>query len=92
MYYWGGRLHNVPQGFKVPKMTLGSLITCWYCSDRRENIPPLIYVAPHDLPDRKNAKVLLFQWKKMITHVRRAAVVVGFRIPSNSNMNEGDTI
>ena len=66
-------------------MTLGLFITCWYCGDRRERIPPLRYIQGHDLPHIKHSKVLILQWRKMIIHVKRAAQVVGFRIPLNSN-------
>ena len=34
IYYWGGKIHNLPQGFEIPRMTLGALITCWYCGIR----------------------------------------------------------
>ena len=28
IYHWGGKIHNLPQDFEIPRMTLGALITC----------------------------------------------------------------
>ena len=93
IFHWGGRLHNVPQDFVVPRMTLGGLITCWYCGDRRQRIPPLRFVQAYDLPDKKNGKVLVSQWRKMMMYVRKAAEVVGFQLPQDSSdMSESDTV
>ena len=92
VFYWGGRIHNIPEGFKVPKMTLGALITCWFCGDTRESIPPLRFVHTFDLVEIKSAKVLISQWRTMMKHVRRAADIVGFRIPRNNNMSTSDTV
>ena len=92
VYHWGGQLHNVPQNFKIPRMTLGSLISCWFCGDKREKLPPLRFVNSYDFPQKKNGKVLISQWRKMIIHVRRAADTVGFRIPSNSNLSASDCV
>ena len=94
IYHWGdGRLHNVPKDFEVPNMTLGAFITCWFCGDRRDKIPPLRYIEAYDLPKKKNAMVLVSQWRKMIMHVKRAAQVVGHRIPNDINsMTESDTV
>lgn len=52
VYYWGGRFHSVPIGFKVPKITLASLITCWYCGNSRDDIPSLCFVQGHDLAQK----------------------------------------
>ena len=93
IYHWGGRIHNVPENFEIPKMTLGALITVWFCGDRRQRIPPLKYIQGYDLPTRKNAKVVISQMRKMIMYVRKAAEVVGFSIPRDSNdMTEADTV
>ena len=92
VYYWGGKMHNVPEGFKIPRMTLGSLITCWFVGDKRDGIPPLRFVQCYDLVDKKNAKVIISQWRTLIKHVRRAADSVGFRIPENNNMTTADTV
>ena len=74
-------------------MTLGVLITVWYCGDRRQQIPPLRYIQAYDLLHKKNAKVLISQMRKMMMYVRKAAEVVGFSMPMNSNdMIESDTV
>ena len=92
VYYWGWRFHSVPQGFQVPKMTLANLITCWYCGNERDGIPPLRFVQGHDLV-QKNGKVLVCQWKKMITYVNIAARKIGFLMPSDPNkMRVCDTV
>ena len=57
VYYWGGKMHNVPEGFKIPRMTLGSLITCWFVGDKRDGIPPLRFVQCYDLVDKKMQKL-----------------------------------
>ena len=92
VYYWGGRFHSVPEGFKMPKMTLASLITCWYCGNSRDDIPPLRFVQVHD-PAQKNGKVLVCQWNKMMTYVKIVAKRVGFMMPSDTNkMSFCDTV
>ena len=91
MYFWGGKFHSVPQGFEVPKMTLGSFITCWYCGCKRDNIPPLRFIQSHDL-DKKNGKVLISQWRKMIQYVNKAAARVGYNMPRNRSMGVSDTV
>lgn len=73
IYHWGGKIHNLPQDFEIPRMTLGALITCWYCGDRRDRMPPLRFVRAYDLPHKRNAGVLIAQWRKMMMHVQRAA-------------------
>ena len=91
MYFWGGKFHSVPQGLKVPIMTLANFITCWFCGSEKENMPPLQFIQPHDL-NKKNGKVLISQWRKMIQFVKKAASKVEFMIPTNNNMSVKDTV
>ena len=85
MYYWGGKFHCVPKGFEVPRMTLANFITCWFCGCERHRVPPLRFVQANDL-GKKNGKVLISQWRRMIQVVKRAAAKVGFMLPRNSNL------
>ena len=57
IYHWGCKTHNLPQDFEIPRMTLGALITCWYCGDRRDRVPPLRFVRAYDLPHKRNTGV-----------------------------------
>jgi hypothetical protein len=34
MYCWGGKLHNVPENFVIPRMTLQMLMYYWYCRSK----------------------------------------------------------
>ena len=81
----------MPQGFEVPRMTLANFITCWFCGDERSNIPPLRFVQAHDL-DKKNGKVLVSQWRKMMQVVKMAAAKVGYMIPPSNRMSVRDTV
>ena len=93
IFHWRGKIHNVPKDFEVPMMTLGALITVWYCGDRRQRIPPLRYIQAYDLPHKRNAKVLISQMRKMMMYIRKAAEVIGFSMPMNSNdMMEEDSV
>ena len=91
MFYWGGRFHSVPEGFEVPKMTLANFITCWYCGNERDEVPPLRFVKSYDL-GIKNGKVLVSQWKKMMEHVRQATRKVGYVIPGANRIRIADTV
>mmetsp|Transcript_14128 Transcript_14128/g.26499 ORF Transcript_14128/g.26499 Transcript_14128/m.26499 type:complete len:139 (-) Transcript_14128:145-561(-) len=78
MYYWGGRLHNTPENFVVPKMTLQTLIVYWYCGSQHPAIPPLKYARCWDFKNKNTMRVTLSQMKRMIQEVERAAGYVGF--------------
>ena len=45
----GGIFHSVLEGFEVPKMTLANFITCWYCGNKRDKVPPLQFVKSYNL-------------------------------------------
>jgi hypothetical protein len=78
MYYWGGRLHNIPENFVIPKMTLQNLIVYWYCGSKHPLIPPLKYARSWDFKNTKTKKVTLSQMKRIMQEVDRPARYVGF--------------
>lgn len=79
MYLWGGKMRGVPEGFILPKMSLQTLITYWYCGSRQPSVPPLrILIAGRDFPNKKSMKIVLCQMKRLITHVNRAGVMERF--------------
>lgn len=81
MYCWGGMLHNVPENFVLPRMSLQTLIVYWYVGSNQPHCPPLKYVKCYDFPAKKKTmKVVLSQMKRMITEVIRASQLVGFYI------------
>ena len=53
IYHWGGKIRNLPQGFEIPRMTLGALITCWYCGNGIDRMPPLRFVRAYCLSHKK---------------------------------------
>ncbi len=83
MYCWGGMLHNVPENFELPKMTLQTLISYWHCGSTQPPIPPLRYARSYDFPTKKRAMtVTLSQMKRMMKEVYRAGQMVRFDFDS----------
>jgi hypothetical protein len=80
MYCWGGRLHNIPEHFIIPRMTLHTLIVYWYCGSVQPHCPPLQYVRAFDFPKKKSMAQRISQMKKIIMYVRKAAHEEGFYI------------
>ena len=80
MYCWGGQLHNVPENFEMPRMTLQTLITYWYCGSTQPAIPPLCYARAYDFDKKKkmSMRTRLCQMKRMINKVHTAGEMVGF--------------
>ena len=78
MYCWGGRLHNCPQDFVLPDMTLSTLVSYWYCGSHDPHVPPLRYVMAYDLPHIRNASIRLSQMKRMMKEVVRGGTKVGY--------------
>ena len=88
MYCWGGRLHNVPENFVLPRMTLQTLIIYWFCGSIQPHCPPLKYVNHRDFPGKeKYMRVQLNQMKRMIKEVVQAGQKVGFFHGNRLNMN-----
>lgn len=84
----GGRLHNVPENFVLPRMTLQTLIIYWFCGSIQPHCPPLKYVNHRDFPGKeKYMRVQLNQMKRMIKEVVRAGQKVGFFHGNRLNMN-----
>jgi hypothetical protein len=81
MYVWGSpqpRMHNVPEGFELPRMNLQTLIVYWHCGSRQPMIPPLRYIKSYDFPqNKKNMGIVICQMRKLMFHVHRAGEVAG---------------
>ena len=93
MYCWGGRLHNVPEHFVLPRMTLQTLIIYWFCGSRQPHCPPLKYVKHQDFPGKeKNMRIVLNQMKRMIKEVIRAGHKVGFFYGGGNRLNLNSTV
>ena len=88
MYCWGGKLHNVPENFVIPRMTLQTLIIYWYCGSKQPHCPPLKYVNHCNFPGKeKKMRVILSQTKQMIKEVVRTGYKVGFLHGNRLNLN-----
>mmetsp|Transcript_14302 Transcript_14302/g.26816 ORF Transcript_14302/g.26816 Transcript_14302/m.26816 type:complete len:268 (+) Transcript_14302:1057-1860(+) len=71
MYIWGGRLHNLPENFVLPKMNLQTLIVYWFCGSKHPLIPALKNVKSWDFKNPKTMKVVLSQMRVLVSHVLR---------------------
>jgi hypothetical protein len=80
MYIWGGRFHNIPENFVIPKMNLQTLIVYWFCGSQHPFVPPLRFAKSWDFKNVKFMKVYLSQMKRMIDEVCRAAGYVNFSL------------
>ena len=78
MYCWGGKLHNLPENFTLPFMTLQTLICNWYCGSTNPHCPPLKYAKCFDFPKPKTMKVVLSQMNRLMKVVTRAGEKVEF--------------
>ena len=74
-------MHNVPEHFVIPRMTLQTLITSWYCGSTQPLVPPLKYAKSYDFPG-KTMKFTLSQMKRIMTKVEQAARWVNFDMSS----------
>lgn len=72
MYCWGGMLHNVPENFIIPRMSLHTLIVYWYCGSIQPYCPPLQFAKGHDFI-KKSMTQRLSQMRKLMKNVIRAA-------------------
>ena len=68
-----------------------TVVICWYCGNERESVLPLWFISSHDI-EKGNGRVLVCQWRKMMEHVKWAAVKVGYTIPRDENMRVVDTM
>mmetsp|Transcript_13416 Transcript_13416/g.25178 ORF Transcript_13416/g.25178 Transcript_13416/m.25178 type:complete len:191 (-) Transcript_13416:95-667(-) len=79
MYIWGGRFHNIPENFVIPKMNLQTLIVYWFCGSQHPFVPPLRFAKSWGFKNVKFMKVYLSQMKRMVDEVWcRAAAYVNF--------------
>ena len=72
-YVWGGKYHNVPRGFEIPKMNLHTLIVYWFVGSEHPVVPPLKYVKPFDFPNKNRMRITICQMKKLMNGVLVAA-------------------
>ena len=88
MYCWGGKLHNVPENFVLPRMTLQTFITYWFCGSNQPHCPPLKYVKHNDFPGKERyMRTVLAQMGRMMKEVVRAGRRVGFLHGNRLNLN-----
>lgn len=80
MYVWGGRFHNVPENFVIPKMNLHTLIVYWFCGSKHPLVPPLKFAKSWDFKNPRTIKVILSQMRLMISHVTRAYQYIGHEL------------
>jgi len=83
MYVWGGRLHNLPENFVLPKMNLQTLIVYWFCGSKHPRVPALKNVKSWDFNNPKTMKVTLSQMKVLISHVLRGYEAGGHQLGSD---------
>lgn len=79
MYCWGGMLHNVPENFVIPRMSLHTLIIYWYCGSTHPHCPPLHFARGYDFK-KKSMPQRLSQMRRLIKFVRKAALKESFYI------------
>jgi hypothetical protein len=80
MYIWGGRLHNLPENFVLPKMNLQTLIVYWFCGSKHPLVPALKNVKSWDFKNPKTMKVTLSQMRVLMSHVLRGYEAGGHRL------------
>ena len=64
MYVWGGVFHNVSQGFKIPTISLQTLITYWFLGSKHPRVPPLRFIKAYNFTNKKHIGVKISQMKK----------------------------
>jgi hypothetical protein len=70
------RFMLAPDGYKLPQLTLSTLILTWFCGDKVNNISPFRMLSGKDIPAMKRGTSILSMMKKLMSHVERAAVEV----------------
>lgn len=80
LYVWGGRLHNLPENFVLPKMNLQTLIVYWFCGSKHPLVPALKNVKSWDFNKPKTMKVALSQMRVLMSHVLRGYQAVGHEL------------
>lgn len=83
MYCWGGQLHNLPENYVLPRMTLQTLISFWFCGSYQPFVPPLRFARAFDFARKDTMKVVLSQMKRMIRAILHAGSLKGFRYDGN---------
>lgn len=68
-----------PVDYKIPFLTLGTLILTWYCGDKPKNVPPYKMLRGADIPAMKNARHMLSMMRRLMSHVERAATEIANR-------------
>jgi len=76
MHMWNGRLHRVPQTFKLPAGTPSQCFNVWMLGDAEHGYPPLRLLEPNDMPtknDQKRLSDLRFLMKLLQAELERQA-------------------
>ena len=61
---YGGMCHNVSQGFKIPTISLQTLITYWFLGSKHPRVPPLRFIKAYNFTNKKHIGVKISQMKK----------------------------
>jgi hypothetical protein len=60
-WQWGGRMHMVPEGWRIPKVELSSLWALYWCGNAEQHIQPLRFLREFDFIDSNERK----EWSKI---------------------------
>jgi len=72
-YTWGGRLHPIPQNFKMPRVDCKTLWRLWHYGRDLDNIPAFSIFHKFDFSDPKEAS-LYFKGQKVMNKIRNLAI------------------
>jgi hypothetical protein len=64
-HMWGGKMHRLPAGFKLPDVPVATAFRLWYQGNPVERLPPYRMFEPTDFSDR-NQRKRFSDWKYMM--------------------------
>lgn len=67
-YYWGGRFHYVPEGFRLKTMSIKNIWDMWYVGDSSKELPPYRMIDPA-LDFTSSAQKTLYSKAKRVVHL-----------------------
>jgi hypothetical protein len=62
---WGGGLHVLPEGYKLPEVSVATGFRLWHLGNESEKLPPFRTFAPTDFSIKKERKAFS-DWKYMM--------------------------
>jgi hypothetical protein len=83
LHQWNGKLHRVPQSFKLPAGTPEHCFNLWLIGDVEHGYPPLRYLEPNDMPSA-NARKRLSDLKFLMSALQEELVQRGRWVDSPS--------